>query len=123
MLEGRERHFELNKRWNHGTDNAPEYHYFQGHAICEFNKKGRPVHIINAVNDVTQETKEFLASRDLLHYYKVLLDNPFVAMKFYDKKGGIIDSNEAMRSLGDVKDAKHIQPLYDANGDIYCFLM
>ena len=123
MLEGRERHFELNKRWNHGTDNAPEYHYFQGHAICEFNKKGRPVHIINAVNDVTQETKEFLASRDLLHYYKVLLDNPFVAMKFYDKKGGIIDSNEAMRSLGDVKDAKHIQPLYDANGDIYCFFV
>ena len=123
MIEGRERHFELNKRWNHGTDNAPEYHYFQGHAICEFNKKGRPVHIINAVNDVTQETKEFLASRDLLHYYKVLLDNPFVAMKFYDKKGGIIDSNEAMRSLGDVKDAKHIQPLYDANGDIYCFFV
>ena len=123
MIEGRERHFELNKRWNHGTDEAPEYHYFQGHAICEFDKKGRPEYIINAVNDVTQEMKEFLASRDLLHYYKVLLENPFVAVKFYDKKGVIIDSNEAMRVLGDVKDAKHIQPLYDAKGEIYCFLV
>ena len=123
MMEGRERHFELNKRWNYGTDEAPDYHYFQGHAICEFDKKGRPEYIVNAVNDVTQEMKEFLASRDLLHYYEVLLENPFVAMKFYDKKGVIIDSNEAMKVLGDVKDTKHIQPLYDAKGEIYCFFV
>lgn len=123
MIEGRKRHFELNKRWNHGTCEAPEYHYFQGHAICETDKKGRPVYIINAVSDVTQETKEFLASRNLKHYYDVLLGNPFVAMKFYDKKGAVIDNNKAMRKLGDVKDAKHIQPLYDARGEIACFFV
>ena len=44
-------------------------------------------------------------------------------MKFYDKKGVIIDSNEAMKVLGDIKDAKHIQPLYDAKGEIYCFFV
>jgi ABC-type amino acid transport substrate-binding protein len=123
LMEGKSRHFELNKRWNHGTEEEPEYLYFQGHAICELNKKGCPAYIINAVNDVTQETKEQLAARDLVHCYRVLLSNPFVAMAFYDKKGSVIDQNDAMRQLGGVKDSKHIQPLYNVKGEIACFFV
>ena len=123
LMEGKSRHFELNKRWNHGTEEEPEYLYFQGHAFCELNKNGRPAYIINAVNDVTQETKEQLAARDLGHCYRVLLSNPFVAMAFYDKKGSVIDQNDAMRQLGGVKDSKHIQPLYNVKGEIACFFV
>ena len=123
LMEGREQHFELNKRWNHGTEETPEYHYFQGHAICEANKKGKPAYIINAVNDVTQETKEVLAARDLLCRYNVLLGNPFVAIAFYDKRSAVIDQNDAMRQYGDAKASKRIQPLYNAKGEISCFFV
>ena len=123
LLEGRERHFELNKRWNHGTEESPEYRYFQGHAICELDKKGRPAYVINAVNDVTQETKEVLSARDQMCRYKVLLSNPFVAMAFYDKRSEVIDQNDAMRKFGDAKASKHVQPLYNAKGEIACFFV
>ena len=62
LIEGRERHFELNKRWNKGTELSPHYLNFQGHAICELDNNGQPAYIINAVNDVTREMQIYEAT-------------------------------------------------------------
>ncbi len=99
LLEGRERSFELNKRWNAGTEDNPNWLNFNGHAICELNSDGQPAYIVNAIHDVTHEMEEDQAARDLIHKYEVLSNIPFVAMAFYDKNGYLIALNDAMKEL------------------------
>ena len=156
MNEGRERHFELNKRWNSGTEKHPRYLHLQGHAILELDDNGRPAYVINAVNDVTQDMRIYQAARDISCKYDAILSDPFVAMSFYDNKGTLIDHNEAMNNLlhgidsslfkeifkpEEHKDLRvtrhlyypeygidkyvecHIQPLYNAKGEIANYLM
>ena len=99
LLEGRERRFELDKRWNAGTAESPHWLNFQGHAICELDRDGRPAYIFNAINDVTQEVEEDQAARNLVHKYQVLTNLPFVAMSFYDNKGYLYSINDTMKEL------------------------
>ena len=99
LLEGRERRFELDKRWNAGTTENPHWLNFQGHAICELDRDGRPAYIFNAINDVTQEVEEDQAARNLVHKYQVLTNLPFVAMSFYDNKGYLYSINDTMKEL------------------------
>ena len=101
LHEGREQHFVLNKLWNQGTDEAPHYLNFQGHAICEPDENGRPAYVINAISDVTSEMAAYHAARDIVHKYDAILSDPFVPMSFYDSKGVLIDHNEAMKKLLD----------------------
>ena len=124
MKDGQIKHFELDKRWNKGTEDAPEYLTLQGHAILELDKKERPAYIINAVNDVTKDAEIKQSANDLKNKYNVLLDNPYVAMAFYDVKGNIIDQNSLMMKLGNTTEAvKHMQPLYDARGEIASYFV
>ena len=99
LAEGRERRFELDKRWNSGTDEKPEWLNFHGHAICELDKDGHPAYIMNAIHDVTKEMEEDKAASDLIHRYHVLANLPFVGMSFYDKDGYLITLNDAMKEL------------------------
>ena len=99
LLEGRERHFELDKRWNAGTADSPHWLYFHGHAICELDSDGRPAYIVNAIHDVTQEEEDDEAARNLVHKYQVLTNIPFVAMSFYDKEGYLYSINDTMKQL------------------------
>ena len=99
LLEGRERRFELDKRWNAGTTELPHWLNFLGHAICELDKDGRPAYIFNVIHDVTQEVEEDRAARNLVHKYQVLTNLPFVAMSFYDKDGYLYSLNDAMKEL------------------------
>ena len=134
LHEGREQHFILNKQWNEGTEDEPHYLNFQGHAICETDENGQPAHVINAVNDVTEEVEIYHAARDITHRYEAILSDPFVAMSFYDNKGILIEHNEAMKNLLGGFNAKllkdldthahcHIQPLYSAKGEIANYLV
>lgn len=99
LLEGRERHFELDKRWNAGDVDDPHWLNFHGHAICELDSEGRPAYIVNAIHDFTQEVEGDEAVRNLLHKYEVLGNIPFVAMSFYDKDGYLYSINDAMKDL------------------------
>lgn len=136
LHDGSESHFDLNKRWNIGTEEEPHYLYFQGHAICETDENGQPAYVINAVNDVTQEIEIYQAARDIEHRYNAILSDPFVAMSFYNNEGVLIERNEAMKNLlasGGIKasllrevDAQahcHIQPLYNDKGEIANYLV
>ena len=99
LIEGRERHFELNKRWNKGTDDAPNWLNFQGHAISELAADGHPEYIVNAIHDVTQDMEEDKAGRELVRKYERLSNIPFIAMSFYSKEGWLMDLNDSMKEL------------------------
>ena len=104
LMDGRERRFELDKRWNAGTGDEPTWLIFSGHAISELDNDGRPAYIVNAIHDVTHELEEDKAARDLVHKYQVLSNIPFVAMSFYDKEGFLIDLNDRMKDLLGISD-------------------
>ena len=99
LIEGRERQFELNKRWNKGTDEEPDWLNFQGHAISELAADGHPAYIVNAIHDVTQDMEEDKAERELVRKYERLSNIPFIAMSFYSKEGWLIDLNDSMKEL------------------------
>ena len=99
LMDGRERRFELDKRWNAGTPEAPEWLNFDGHAICELDKDGKPAYIVNAIHNVTQEMEEDQAARNLIHKYQALSNIPFVALSFYDKNGFLSELNDNMKDL------------------------
>lgn len=99
LMVGRERRFELNKRWNTGTLSAPKWLNFQGHAISELDNNGRPAYIVNAIHDVTHEMEEDKAGRELVKKYDCLANLSFVAMSFYDRNGWLIDLNDSMKEL------------------------
>lgn len=95
LLSGRDRKFELRKRWR--SYDTQQWLNLDGHAIVEFNEKGRPAYIINVVNDVTQDVKDYQTTHELMCKYKKLVNIPFMAMSLYDKKGWIIGLNDAMK--------------------------
>lgn len=99
LMGGRERQFELDKRWNTGTEEEPNWLNFNGHAICELDSDGHPAYIVNAIHDVTLEMEEDKAARNLVHKNEVLSNIPFVAMSFYDRKGFLASINDSMREL------------------------
>lgn len=104
LIEGRDRQFELNKRWNKGTDDAPDWLNFQGHAISELAADGHPAYVVNAIHDVTQDLEEDKAGRELVRKYERLSNIPFIAMSFYSKEGWLIDLNDSMKELCGMED-------------------
>lgn len=104
LLTGRERRFELNKRWNAGTDEAPQWLNLNGHAISELNEDGHPAYVVNAIHDVTHEVEEDQAARELVRKYDKLANMPFVGVSFYDQNGWLIKLNDSMKKLTNIKD-------------------
>lgn len=99
LLGGREKHFELDKRWNAGTEEEPRWLTFHGHAIVEQDEHGRPAYVVNALHNITQEMEEDHAMRDLNKKYERLFNMPYVAMSFYNQGGWLVDLNDAMREI------------------------
>ena len=99
LIDGRERRFELDKRWNAGTAENPEWLNFNGHAISELDRDGRPAYIVNAIHNVTQEMEVDKAGRQLVSRYNVIANIPFVAMSFYNRDGFLVTLNDNMRLL------------------------
>lgn len=58
------------------------------------------------------------AAHDLYHKYETILENPFLAIAFYDSKGRMIVENEAMKRMGHEQIAENRQPLYNAEGQV-----
>ena len=55
LLNGRDKKFVLNKRWKSSDDDT--WLRLNGHAIVELDKEGRPAYVINALQDVTDDTQ------------------------------------------------------------------
>ncbi len=99
LMSGREQRFLLDKRWNAGTAQKPHWLNFQGHAICEYDRYGKPCFIVNAIHDITHDVEEDQASHNMLNKYESLSHIPIVAVSFYDADGFLIGLNEPMKEL------------------------
>ena len=107
LLDGRERKFELNKRWlsmpeasrEEGKEEPAHWLNFQGHAIVELDKEGHPAYVVNAIHDVTHEVEENRAERELVSKYEQLSNLPFVGMSFYNSKGFLMTCNDSMKQM------------------------
>lgn len=99
LMEGRDRHFELNKNWNAGTDEQPEWLKLHGYAIAELDNEGHPAYIVNAIHNITKDVEVDRSAKELVRKYNTLSNIPFVAMSFYSKDGFLIELNDAMEEL------------------------
>ena len=113
LLSGRERKFELNKRWKTFDDDTT-WLYFNGHAILELDSDGKPAYIINAIHDVTHNEEAEQANRKQTAKYKKLSNLPFFALSFYDKHGTLIDLNDQMRKMCGIIDNPENQRYWDS---------
>ena len=98
LLDGQERKFELKKRWRAFANNT-QWLNLEGQAMVELDDDGRPSHIINIVNNITQNIEEDHARRELERKYTKLANMPAVAVSSYDKDGWLIDINNAMKQI------------------------
>ena len=85
-------------RWNTGTEEKPNWRYFEGSAILE-RENGRPRYIIYTVKDITRDVTEEAHNKDLSAKYKLLFDTNIMAMSFYDKDGNLLESNQKMQEI------------------------
>lgn len=105
LLDGRERKFELNKRWltipEASPDGKEEPHWlnFQGHAIVEFDAGGRPAYVVNAIHDITHDVEEDRIEHELAAKYDKLQNLPFVCVSFYSRDGFLLSLNDSMKQL------------------------
>ena len=105
LLDGRERKFELNKRWltipEASPDGKEEPHWlnFQGHAIVELDAGGRPAYVVNAIHDITHDVEEDRIEHELAAKYDKLQNLPFVCVSFYSRDGFLISLNDSMKQL------------------------
>ena len=99
MKSGREQKTAIDKRWNIGTAENPQWLNFKGHAMVEYDDYGHPTYIINTIHDITQDVEEEKAAHDLVRKYERLSNMPQLAMSFYNKDGSLIDANDSMKAL------------------------
>lgn len=99
LLNGRERKFELEKRWNAGTEAEPKWLRFHGHAIVENDHEGHPQYVINAIHDITRNIEREKAIHDLQHRFNSLFDMSNVALSVHDREGWPIMVNNKMKEL------------------------
>lgn len=99
MLEsGKIDHLTMERHWNAGTEDKPQWRYFEGSAILE-REDGKPRYIIYTVKDVTRDINEDAHNKDLSAKYQLLFDTNILAMSFYDKDGNLLESNQKMREI------------------------
>ena len=104
---------EIDRRWNAGTKEKPNWRYFEGNALLE-RQDGKPRYIIHTVKDVTRDILEEAHNKDLSAKYKLLFDTNILAMSFYDKDGNLLESNQKMREIC-FKNEKGEQFFFDTN--------
>ena len=98
MERGEIDHLTMGRRWNAGTEEEPDWRYFEGCAILE-RADGQPRYIIYAIKDITRDVQEEAHNKDLGAKYKLLFDTNILAMSFYDKNGRLLEANQKMRDL------------------------
>ena len=88
----------MERHWNAGTEEEPQWRYFEGNAILE-REDGKPRYIIYTVKDITRDINEDARNKDLNAKYKLLFDTNIMAMSFYDKDGRLLESNQKMSKI------------------------
>ena len=99
MIKGDANKTSINKRWNIGTLEKPQWLNISGHSVVEYDDNGRAAFIINTINDITKNVVEEKAARELVSKYNRLSNMPQLSMSFYNRDGSLIDANDSMKTL------------------------
>ena len=98
MAEGKKSLYSIHRRWNMGTDEAPDWRFLEGHAVAE-QEDGKTRYLIGTLKDLTPEIQEERLTQEMGMKYRKLFETNLIAMSFYDKEGNFINVNENMRKL------------------------
>ena len=98
LMGGEEQNRYLNRRFNIGTEEAPDWRHLEGTAIVEQEQR-EPRYIIYAVKDITQDVESERINQEMGNKYARMFETNLIAMSFYDKEGWFVDANEKMREL------------------------
>ena len=88
----------LQKRWNAGTPEAPDWREMECTTIVE-KEYNEPRYLVSTMRDITREVEEERENQVLWNRYMKLFDTNVVAMSFYDKNGCLLDMNQKMKDL------------------------
>ena len=100
LMEGKEQNRYLNRRFNIGTEEAPDWRHLEGTAIVEM-KKQKPRYIVYAVKDITLDMESERTNQEMSSKYAQMFETNLIAMSFYDKEGWVKEVNTKMRELCD----------------------
>ena len=95
LLSGRERKFELKKRWR-AYQEGEHWLNLDGHAIVENDKNGMPSTVINAIHDLTLDEEKDRETYETECKYHALCSIPSLAIAFYNKDGQLHDTPSAV---------------------------
>ena len=91
-------------RWNMGTADQPRWVDVMGYSYPEFGKHHKPVSVVIASREITEEKMKEQAERDMASHYVKMFESTHLAMSFYDKEGNLLDMNEKMKELCCISD-------------------
>ena len=98
LMAGEEQNRYFNRRFNIGTEEAPDWRHLEGTAIVEQEQR-EPRYIVYAVKDITQDVESERINQEMGNKYARMFETNLIAMSFYDKEGWLVDTNEKMRDL------------------------
>ena len=98
LMAGKEQNRYFNRRFNIGSEEAPDWRHLEGTAIVE-QEDGKPRYIVYAVKDITIDVESERINQEMGNKYARMFETNLIAMSFYDKEGFLIDVNEKMRQL------------------------
>ncbi len=98
LMNGEEQDRYFNRRYNIGTEEAPDWRHLEGTAIVE-QENHKPRYLVYAVKDITQDVESERINQEIGNKYARMFETNLIAMSFYDKEGWFVDANEKMRDL------------------------
>ena len=98
LISGVISHFDMNLRFNRGTQEHPVWKNYYGNGIVE-KEDGITKYILYTIKDITEEVDEERRIRTSTTKYKKMFDTNLVPMSFYDAEGHLLDLNQKMREL------------------------
>jgi len=98
MAQGQKDLGYLQRRFNRGTAEDPDWRWIEGHAVVEY-EDNKPRYIITSFRDYTNIVKEERVNEEIASKYQNMFRNGLIAMSFYDKEGKLIDVNSRMAEL------------------------
>lgn len=101
LITGAINHFDINLKFNHGTNESPRWRNYYGNAIAE-REDGKLLYIVYTAKDITDEINENRRIKDIASKYKKMFDTNLFPMSFYDANGSLIDINEKMLEFCEV---------------------
>ena len=98
MKRGECKSWTLQRRYNVGTNEAPQWRTLMGGAVLEL-ENDVPRYILHTVKDITDDLEAEQRDQELADKYLKIFETNLMAMSFHDADGFLINMNKRMRDL------------------------